>query len=108
MLAIKLDVQLSFSELGSHQNDTKKLGIVRDIKTTGLAGSDSKGQIPSSNRENKERHLTYEEMLEIAEEREAANLPIVNYDSNTDDKNNSNETDKEAINCKATKSQSQA
>ena len=85
----------------------KQPGIVQDIKATGLAGTDSNGRIPSSNRENRERRLTYEEMLEIAEKREAANLLFDNYDSNTDDKNNSNETDKEAINNNPAKSQSQ-
>ena len=63
----------------------KKPGIVRDIKATGSAGSERNERIPSSYKEKKEARLTYEEMLEIAKEREDANLLIVNEDSNTDD-----------------------
>ena len=72
----------------------KKARPARDTKANGSAESESNGLIPSSNRENEERFLTNEGMLEFAKEREGANILIVNDESVADEKNNSGETDK--------------
>ena len=72
----------------------KKSANTKGTKSTDSAGGESKGQIPSPNRQIEEKYLTHEEILEIAAEREAANLLITKNESNADSKSISNETDR--------------
>ena len=72
----------------------KKPRKARGARPTGLALGEKKGNIPGSSRQIREINLTFEEMLEIAAKREAANLLISKNESSPDGKSIFNDADK--------------